>query len=74
MDTKTAQMAPMRLIAVWSLLKLKRKLLYAAKCNVEEFACLRSQRCIPRSWHCNGIKDECGDGSNDDEAGCDCEK
>uniref|UniRef100_A0A0N5ALW7 Chitin-binding type-2 domain-containing protein n=1 Tax=Syphacia muris TaxID=451379 RepID=A0A0N5ALW7_9BILA len=39
-------------------------------CKTDEFACVKSSRCIPASLRCNDVIDDCGDGSNMDEIGC----
>uniref|UniRef100_A0A914DP20 Chitin-binding type-2 domain-containing protein n=1 Tax=Acrobeloides nanus TaxID=290746 RepID=A0A914DP20_9BILA len=39
-------------------------------CARDEFACVKSGRCIPSSQRCDEHEDDCGDGSNLDETGC----
>ncbi|VDD88098.1 unnamed protein product [Enterobius vermicularis] len=39
-------------------------------CKTDEFACVKSGRCIPATLRCDGVLDDCGDGSNMDEIGC----
>ncbi|KAK5970076.1 Low-density lipoprotein receptor domain class A [Trichostrongylus colubriformis] len=39
-------------------------------CSRHEFACVKSDRCISATERCDGIADDCGDGSNLDEIGC----
>uniref|UniRef100_A0A914QPT0 Uncharacterized protein n=1 Tax=Panagrolaimus davidi TaxID=227884 RepID=A0A914QPT0_9BILA len=39
-------------------------------CGKTEFACVKSGRCIPHEKRCDGVPDDCGDGSNLDEVGC----
>ncbi|PIO72645.1 Low-density lipoprotein receptor domain class A [Teladorsagia circumcincta] len=39
-------------------------------CARYEFACVKSGRCILAEKRCDGIVDDCGDGSNLDEIGC----
>uniref|UniRef100_A0A1I7XML7 INTS5_C domain-containing protein n=1 Tax=Heterorhabditis bacteriophora TaxID=37862 RepID=A0A1I7XML7_HETBA len=42
----------------------------AASCARNEFACVKSSSCIPASKRCDGIADDCADGSNFDEIDC----
>uniref|UniRef100_A0AC35UFY8 BAR domain-containing protein n=1 Tax=Rhabditophanes sp. KR3021 TaxID=114890 RepID=A0AC35UFY8_9BILA len=39
-------------------------------CGKAQFACVKSGRCIDASKRCDGVKDDCKDGSNSDEEGC----
>uniref|UniRef100_A0AC34QMY6 Chitin-binding type-2 domain-containing protein n=1 Tax=Panagrolaimus sp. JU765 TaxID=591449 RepID=A0AC34QMY6_9BILA len=39
-------------------------------CAKDEFACVKSGRCIPAALRCNGQPDDCQDSSNLDEIGC----
>ncbi|PIO62102.1 hypothetical protein TELCIR_16354, partial [Teladorsagia circumcincta] len=43
---------------------------YKTSCARYEFACVKSGRCILAEKRCDGIVDDCGDGSNLDEIGC----
>uniref|UniRef100_A0A915BYP8 Low-density lipoprotein receptor domain class A n=1 Tax=Parascaris univalens TaxID=6257 RepID=A0A915BYP8_PARUN len=44
--------------------------LHCASCGIAQFACVKSGRCIEASQRCDGIDDDCADGSNMDEIGC----
>ncbi|KAK6753262.1 hypothetical protein RB195_012700 [Necator americanus] len=39
-------------------------------CSRYEFACVKSGKCIPAEKRCDGISDDCQDGTNLDELGC----
>ncbi|KIH64286.1 Low-density lipoprotein receptor domain class A [Ancylostoma duodenale] len=44
--------------------------LHCASCSRYEFACVKTGRCIPAEKRCDGVPDDCNDGSNFDELGC----
>ncbi|VDK60020.1 unnamed protein product [Anisakis simplex] len=46
------------------------KTCFQASCGIAQFACVKSGRCIPAEKRCDGIADDCADGSNLDEIGC----
>ena len=41
---------------------------YSKKCKHKEYECVDKQRCIPRSYICNGVND-CGDSSDESRCG-----
>ncbi|ETN86546.1 Low-density lipoprotein receptor domain class A [Necator americanus] len=43
---------------------------FPASCSRYEFACVKSGKCIPAEKRCDGISDDCQDGTNLDELGC----